>query len=102
MLFHIYGRAQGETEPVCVCACVFRDALLLRTTQEEMVALLHTNLLGTMLTCRAALRSMLRTEGAAIVNIGADIRDLFFVHGVQGEPPTHSTSGVHVMCPVLH
>lgn len=34
------------------------------------MALLHTNLLGTMLTCRAALRSMLHTQGAAIVNIG--------------------------------
>lgn len=37
-----------------------------------MVALLHTNLLGTMLTCRAALRSMMPTQGAAIVNIGSD------------------------------
>lgn len=49
---------------------VIRDALLLRTKPEEMVAVLHTNLLGPMLTCRAALRSMLRTPGAAIVNIG--------------------------------
>lgn len=51
---------------------MFRDALLLRTKPEDMVALLHTNLLGTMLTCRAALRSMLHTQGAAIVNIGRD------------------------------
>lgn len=51
---------------------MFRDALLLRTKPEDMVALLHTNLLGTMLTCRAALRSMLHTQGAAIVNIGTD------------------------------
>lgn len=58
---------------VCVCVGVCRDALLLRTKQEEMVDLLHTNLLGTMLTCRAALRSMLHTQGAAIVNIGTDI-----------------------------
>lgn len=49
---------------------LFRDALLLRTKPEDMVALLHTNLLGTMLTCRAALRSMLHTQGAAIVNTG--------------------------------
>lgn len=54
------------------CVCLFRDALLLRTKPEDMVALLHTNLLGTMLTCRAALRSMLHTQGAAIVNIGTD------------------------------
>lgn len=51
---------------------VFRDALLLRTKPEDMVRLLHTNLLGTMLTCRAALRSMLHAEGAAIVNIGRE------------------------------
>lgn len=57
---------------LCVCVCLFRDALLLRTKPEDMVALLHTNLLGTMLTCRAALRSMLHTQGAAIVNIGTD------------------------------
>lgn len=47
-----------------------RDALLLRTKPEDMIALLHTNLLGSMLTCRAALRSMLHCHGAAIVNIG--------------------------------
>lgn len=55
-----------------MCVCLFRDALLLRTKPEDMVALLHTNLLGTILTCRAALRSMLHTQGAAIVNIGTD------------------------------
>ncbi|KAK7919317.1 hypothetical protein WMY93_010601 [Mugilogobius chulae] len=47
------------------------DALLLRTRPEDMVSLLHTNLLGSMLTCRAALRSMLHTKDAAIVNIGS-------------------------------
>ena len=61
----------------CVCVCVCRDALLLRTKQEEMVAVLHTNLLGTILTCRAALRCMLHTDGAAIVNIGDDFHGLF-------------------------
>lgn len=50
--------------------CLFRDALLLRTRPEDMVSVLHTNLLGTMLTCRAALRSMLQAKDAAIVNIG--------------------------------
>uniref|UniRef100_A0AAV2L0Y2 3-ketoacyl-[acyl-carrier-protein] reductase beta subunit n=1 Tax=Knipowitschia caucasica TaxID=637954 RepID=A0AAV2L0Y2_KNICA len=46
------------------------DALLLRTRAEDMVLVLHTNLLGSMLTCRAALKSMLHTKDAAIVNIG--------------------------------
>lgn len=47
------------------------DALLLRTRPEDMISVLHTNLLGSMLTCRAALRSMLHTRDAAIVNIGS-------------------------------
>lgn len=52
------------------CVCVFRDGLLLWTRLEDMVAMLHTNLLGSMLSCKAALRSMLHTQGVAIVNIG--------------------------------
>ncbi|KAI4791075.1 hypothetical protein KUCAC02_034228 [Chaenocephalus aceratus] len=42
-----------------------------RTPPDLMVSMLHTNLLGSMLTCRAALRSMLRPPGGAIVNIGS-------------------------------
>lgn len=38
-----------------------------------MLALLHTNLLGCMLTCRAALRDMLHMQEAAIVNIGTHL-----------------------------
>ena len=41
---------------------------MLRTRPDDMVSLLHTNLLGPMLTCRAALRSMLG-QGGAVVNI---------------------------------
>lgn len=55
---------------VCVCLCLCcRDGLLLRMRPDDMVSVLHTNLLGSMLTCRAALRSMLG-QGGAIVNIG--------------------------------
>ncbi|XP_034386992.1 LOW QUALITY PROTEIN: carbonyl reductase family member 4 [Cyclopterus lumpus] len=61
----------GDVSYLVNAAGVNRDALLLRTKPEDMVAVLHTNLLGSMLTCRAALRSMLRTPGAAIVNIGS-------------------------------
>lgn len=69
----IYGHnLKDDLQYFTVCVCLFRDALLLRTKPEDMVALLHTNLLGTMLTCRVALRSMLHTQGAAIVNIGTD------------------------------
>ncbi|XP_072552102.1 carbonyl reductase family member 4 [Salminus brasiliensis] len=57
-------------------AGINRDALLMRSKPEDMVSVLHTNLLGSMLTCRAALRSML-SKGGAIVNIGS-------VVGVKG------------------
>uniref|UniRef100_A0A9J8A9U6 3-ketoacyl-[acyl-carrier-protein] reductase beta subunit n=1 Tax=Cyprinus carpio carpio TaxID=630221 RepID=A0A9J8A9U6_CYPCA len=43
---------------------------------EDMLSVLHTNLLGSILTCRGALRSML-SHGGAIVNIGS-------VVGVKG------------------
>lgn len=86
----------------------FRDALLLRTKQEEMVAVLHTNLLGSILTCRAALRSMLHTEGAAIVNIGAGVHDIsiyllisLFIQ-YKGRLRIHQTAIVIVMFPVKH
>lgn len=53
---------------ICLSLC-FRDALLMRSKPEDMVSVLHTNLLGSMFTCRAGLRSML-SNGGAIVNIG--------------------------------
>lgn len=51
--------------------CLFvRDGLLLRTKTEDMIAQIHTNLLGTMLTCKAAVKVMIQQQGGAIVNIG--------------------------------
>ncbi|KAM4548462.1 carbonyl reductase family member 4 [Odontesthes bonariensis] len=69
--FDTIQRTCGSISYLVNAAGINRDALLLRTKPEDMVALLHTNLLGCMLTCRAALRSMLHTQGAAIVNIGS-------------------------------
>ncbi|KAM3620461.1 uncharacterized protein V6R79_023824 [Siganus canaliculatus] len=69
--FEAIQKSCGNISYLVNAAGINRDALLLRTKSEDMVALLHTNLLGTMLTCRAALRSMLHTQGAAIVNIGS-------------------------------
>ncbi|XP_040896897.1 carbonyl reductase family member 4 isoform X2 [Toxotes jaculatrix] len=69
--FDTIKKTCGNISYLVNAAGVNRDALLLRTQPEDMVAVLHTNLLGTMLTCRAALRSMLHTQGAAIVNIGS-------------------------------
>ncbi|XP_047231257.1 carbonyl reductase family member 4 [Girardinichthys multiradiatus] len=69
--FETIQKTCGNISYLVNAAGINRDALLLRMTPEEMVAVLHTNLLGSMLTCRAALRSMLHTQGAAIVNIGS-------------------------------
>ncbi|XP_035032568.1 carbonyl reductase family member 4 isoform X2 [Hippoglossus stenolepis] len=68
--FDTIQKTSGNICYLVNAAGINRDALLLRTKPEDMLALLHTNLLGPMLTCRAALRSMLHTQGAAIVNIG--------------------------------
>ncbi|XP_074523729.1 carbonyl reductase family member 4 [Halichoeres trimaculatus] len=69
--FETIQKSCGNISYLVNAAGINRDALLLRTRPEDMLALLHTNLLGPMLTCRAALRSMLHTQGAAVVNIGS-------------------------------
>ncbi|XP_017278938.1 carbonyl reductase family member 4 [Kryptolebias marmoratus] len=69
--FETIQRTCGNISYLVNAAGVNRDALLLRTKPQDMLSLLHTNLLGSMLTCRAALRSMLHTQGAAVVNIGS-------------------------------
>ncbi|XP_039397907.1 carbonyl reductase family member 4 isoform X6 [Mauremys reevesii] len=60
----------GHVNYLVNAAGVNRDGLLLRTTSEDMVSQINTNLLGTMLTCKAAVRHMLQQQGGAIVNIG--------------------------------
>ncbi|KAA0708685.1 Carbonyl reductase family member 4 [Triplophysa tibetana] len=68
--FEVIGKTCGRVGYLVNAAGINRDALLLRSKSEDMVSVLHTNLLGSMLTCRAALRSML-SHGGAIVNIGS-------------------------------
>lgn len=70
-IFETIQKTCGNISYLVNAAGINRDGLLLRTRPEDMVALLHTNLLGSMLTCKAALRSMLHTQGGAIVNIGS-------------------------------
>ncbi|XP_063166890.1 3-oxoacyl-[acyl-carrier-protein] reductase isoform X2 [Candoia aspera] len=52
-------------------AGINRDGLLLRTKSDDMISQLQTNLLGTMLTCKAAVKSMIQQQGGAIVNVGS-------------------------------
>ncbi|KAK5870418.1 hypothetical protein PBY51_025053 [Eleginops maclovinus] len=77
--FDTIHKTCGSVSYLVNAAGINKDSLLLRARPEDMVSVLHTNLLGSMLTCRAALRSMLNTPGAAIVNIGS-------VVGLKGNP----------------
>ncbi|XP_067239837.1 carbonyl reductase family member 4 isoform X2 [Chanodichthys erythropterus] len=74
--FETISKNCGTVGYLVNAAGINRDALLLRSKSEDMLSVLHTNLLGSMLTCRGALRSML-SHGGAIVNIGS-------VVGVKG------------------
>ncbi|TSN30220.1 Carbonyl reductase family member 4 [Bagarius yarrelli] len=74
--FDTISKTCGPVGYLINAAGINRDALLLRSKSEDMVSVLHTNLLGSMLTCRAAIRSML-SNGGTIVNIGS-------VVGVKG------------------
>ncbi|XP_030627882.1 carbonyl reductase family member 4 [Chanos chanos] len=68
--FETIQKTCGSVGYLVNAAGINKDALLLRSKSEDMVSVLHTNLLGSIFTCRAALRSML-TKGGAIVNIGS-------------------------------
>ncbi|NXE12975.1 CBR4 reductase, partial [Lophotis ruficrista] len=69
--FEEMQRNLGPINYLVNAAGINRDGLLLRTRTEDMIAQIHTNLLGTMLTCKAAVKSMIQQQGGAIVNIGS-------------------------------
>ncbi|XP_018861901.1 carbonyl reductase family member 4 isoform X2 [Parus major] len=68
--FEEMQRNLGPINYMVNAAGINRDGLLLRTKTEDMIAQIHTNLLGTMLTCKAAVKVMIKQQGGAIVNIG--------------------------------
>ncbi|XP_053113722.1 3-oxoacyl-[acyl-carrier-protein] reductase isoform X2 [Hemicordylus capensis] len=61
----------GHVNYLVNAAGINRDGLLLRTKADDMISQLHTNLVGTMLTCKAAVKSMIQQQGGAIVNVGS-------------------------------
>ncbi|KAM4674702.1 3-oxoacyl-[acyl-carrier-protein] reductase isoform 3-T5 [Amazona ochrocephala] len=69
--FEEMQRNLGPVNYLVNAAGINRDGLLLRMKTEDMVAQIHTNLLGTMFTCKAAVKSMIQQQGGAIVNIGS-------------------------------
>ncbi|XP_061056787.1 3-oxoacyl-[acyl-carrier-protein] reductase isoform X2 [Eubalaena glacialis] len=67
----------GRVNFLVNAAGINRDNLLVRTNAEDMLSHLHTNLLGSMLTCRAAVKTMIKQQTGSIVNVGS-------VAGVKG------------------
>ncbi|XP_063090852.1 3-oxoacyl-[acyl-carrier-protein] reductase isoform X2 [Cavia porcellus] len=63
----------GQINFLVNAAGISRDSLLVRTKTEDMVSQLHTNLLGSMLTCKAAMKTMIQQQGGSIVNVGSII-----------------------------
>ncbi|XP_037686908.1 carbonyl reductase family member 4 isoform X3 [Choloepus didactylus] len=60
----------GRVNFLVNAAGINRDNLLVRAKTEDMISQLHTNLLGSMLTCKAAVRTMIQQQGGSIVNVG--------------------------------
>ncbi|XP_073500237.1 3-oxoacyl-[acyl-carrier-protein] reductase isoform X1 [Phyllobates terribilis] len=61
----------GNVNYLVNAAGINRDALLLRTKTEDILSQISINLIGSMYTCKAALRGMVQQHGGAIVNIGS-------------------------------
>ncbi|XP_075716379.1 3-oxoacyl-[acyl-carrier-protein] reductase [Rhinoderma darwinii] len=61
----------GNVNYLVNAAGVNRDGLLLRTKKEEILSQLSINLIGSMYTCKVALRGMVQQQRGAIVNIGS-------------------------------
>ncbi|XP_056417005.1 3-oxoacyl-[acyl-carrier-protein] reductase isoform X3 [Hyla sarda] len=60
----------GNVNCLVNAAGINRDALLLRTKTEDILSQLSVNLIGSMYTCKVALRGMVQQQDGAIVNIG--------------------------------
>ncbi|XP_046303605.1 3-oxoacyl-[acyl-carrier-protein] reductase isoform X4 [Marmota monax] len=70
---HIFEEMEkhlGQVNFLVNAAGINRDSLLVRTKTEDMISQLNTNLLGSMLTCKAAMRTMIQQQGGSIVNVG--------------------------------
>ena len=70
-LFKGVGDAFGQIDILVNNAGVTRDNLMMRMKEEEFDAVLRTNLKGTYLCTRAALRPMIRARWGRIVNISS-------------------------------
>ncbi|MXQ97271.1 hypothetical protein E5288_WYG002993 [Bos mutus] len=79
----------GRVNFLVNAAGINRDNLLVRTNTEDMLSQLHTNLLGSMLTCRAALKTMIKQQRGSIVNVG----DVVGLKGNSGQSVYSASKG---------
>jgi len=70
-LFNSVGEALGQVEILVNNAGLTRDNLMLRMKESEFDEVLRTNLKGTYLCTRAALRPMIRARWGRIVNVSS-------------------------------
>jgi 3-oxoacyl-[acyl-carrier protein] reductase len=70
-LFKGVGEALGQVEILVNNAGLTRDNLMMRMKESEFDEVLRTNLKGTYLCTRAALRSMIRARWGRIVNVSS-------------------------------
>jgi 3-oxoacyl-[acyl-carrier protein] reductase len=70
-LFEGVGEALGQVELLVNNAGLTRDNLMMRMKEEEFDEVLRTNLKGTYLCTRAALRPMIRARWGRIVNVSS-------------------------------
>ena len=63
-------QVMGKIDVLVNAAGVNEDALLIKTERETIVHQLNTNLIGTMLTCKAVLKPMMRNRRGCIINMG--------------------------------
>ncbi|XP_072808797.1 3-oxoacyl-[acyl-carrier-protein] reductase isoform X2 [Vicugna pacos] len=68
--FEEIEKTLGHVNFLVNAAGINRDSLLVRTNTEDMLSQLHTNLLGSMLTCKAAVKTMIKQQRGSIVNVG--------------------------------
>ncbi|XP_027632760.1 3-oxoacyl-[acyl-carrier-protein] reductase-like isoform X2 [Falco peregrinus] len=69
--FEEIQRKLGPVDYLVNAAGINRDGLLLRTKTEDMIAQIHTNLLGTMLTCKSAVKNIIQHQGEVLLSIQA-------------------------------
>ena len=69
----VLGAVQKQLGPVHTlvnAAGINRDALLVQTKHDDVMAQINTNLVGTIHTCKVVVRSMMRNKQGCIINIG--------------------------------